>query len=71
MIAILITSVYANSEGNVPREGELAVRRQNDIGDEVVVALQRLLGEAVNIGVLQELPDNQALVCKRACIRSQ
>lgn len=53
------------SEGLVPRrgQGELAVRRDNDVRDKVVVAVQDLLGEAERRVVPGELPDNGGLVC--------
>jgi len=53
------------TEGLVPRrrEGELAVRRDDNVRDEVVVAVEDLLGEAERRLVTGELPDNDGLVC--------
>lgn len=55
------------TEGLVPRrrKGELAVRRDDDVRDEVVVAVENLLGETERRLVAGELPDNDGLVCER------
>lgn len=52
------------TEGLVPRgrEGELAVRRDDDVRDEVVVAVEDLLGETERRLVAGELPDDDGLV---------
>ena len=46
-----------------PGQRELAVRGQHDVRDEVVVATQRVLGQAVLLRLVEQLPDDQALVC--------
>lgn len=46
------------------REGELAVRRNHNIGHEVVVAVQDLLGVAVVSLVTRKLPDNDGVVAR-------
>lgn len=53
------------TEGLVPRgrESELAVRRDHNVRDEVVVAVEDLLGEAERRLVTRKLPDNDGLVC--------
>jgi hypothetical protein len=53
------------TEGLVPRrrEGELAVRRDHDVRDEVVVAVEDLLGEAERALLARKLPDDDGLVC--------
>ena len=53
------------TEGVVPRrgEGELAVRGDDDVRDEVVVAVEDALRVAVLILVTGELPDDDRLVC--------
>lgn len=52
------------TEGLVPRrrESELAVRRDDNVRDEVVVAVEDLLGEAERRLVAGELPDDDGLV---------
>ena len=44
------------------REGELAIRGDDDIGDEVVVAVENALGVAVAVLVAGQLPDDDGLV---------
>ena len=55
------------TKGVVPRrgEGELAVRGDDNIRDEVVVAGEDALGEAVLVLVTGQLPDDDGLVCIR------
>lgn len=43
-------------------ESELAVGRDNDIGDKVVVSVKDALGVAVRVLVASQLPDNDGLV---------
>lgn len=52
------------AEGVIPgrRQSELAVRRDNDIRNEVVVAMKDALGVAVGVLVAGQLPDNDSLV---------
>lgn len=52
------------TEGLVPRgrEGELAVGGDDNVRDEVVVAVEDLLGETERRLVTGELPDNDGLV---------
>jgi hypothetical protein len=52
------------AEGFVPRgrKGELAVRGDDDVRDEVVVAVEDLLGETKVAVLARELPDNDGLV---------
>lgn len=52
------------TEGMVPRggKGKLAVRRDNDIGNEMVVAMENSLGVTVRILVASQLPNNDTLV---------
>jgi hypothetical protein len=59
------------AEGLVPRrrERELAVRRDDDVRDKVVVAVEDLLGEAERRLVARELPDDDGLVCGSATFR--
>lgn len=54
------------TESLVPRRGEseLAVRRDDNVGDEVVVAVEDLLGETERRLVTRELPDDDGLVCE-------
>jgi hypothetical protein len=54
------------AQGVVPRGGqsELAVRRDDDIGDEVAVAVKALLGNAVVALLVGQVPDDDGLVCK-------
>lgn len=61
------TSVQVpETERLVPRgrEGELTVRRDHNVRDEVVVAVEDLLGVAVVGLVAGELPDNDSLVAR-------
>lgn len=60
------------TEGLVPRgrEGELAVRRDDDVRDEVVVAVEDLLGETERRLVAGKLPDDDGLVCEMSAGRS-
>lgn len=60
------------TEGLVPRgrEGELAVRRDDDVRDEVVVAVEDLLGETERRLVAGELPDDDGLVWEMSAGRS-
>lgn len=53
------------TESVVPRRGEseLAVGGDDDVGDEVVVAVEDTLGVAVRVLVTGQLPDNDGLVC--------
>lgn len=55
------------AQGLVPRAGQgvVAVRRQHNIADEVAVAVQALLSNAVVGLVTGQLPDDQGLVCSR------
>lgn len=55
------------TEGVVPggRECELAIRRDNDIGDKVVVSVEDLFGRAVAGIVAGQLPDDDGLVWSR------
>jgi len=55
------------TEGVVPggREGELAVRRDNDIGDEVVVSVEDFFGGTVARLVAGQLPDDDGLISGR------
>lgn len=55
-------------EGLVPRgrESELAVRGDDDVRNEMVVAVQDLLGEAERRVVPRELPDDDGLVWYRS-----
>ena len=52
------------AESVIPRsrEGELAIGRDNDIRDEVVVAVEDSLGVAVALFVASQLPDDDGLV---------
>ena len=52
------------TEGLVPRgrEGELAVRRDGNVRDKVVVAVEDLLGETERGVISGELPDDDGLV---------
>ena len=54
------------SQGLVPRGGksELSVRGDDNVGDEVVVTVQDLLGVTVFTVFTSELPDNDLLVCE-------
>lgn len=54
------------SQGLVPRGGksELSVRGDDNVGDEVVVTVQDLLGVTVFTVFTSELPDNDLLVCR-------
>lgn len=54
------------SEGLVPRgrEGELAVRGDRDVRDEVVVSVEDLLGETEGVLVSGKLPNDDSLVYK-------
>ena len=51
-------------EGLVPgaAEGEVAVGGEDDVGDEVAVAVEPLLGDAVVHVVAGQLPDDERLV---------
>ena len=52
-------------EGVVPggRQRELAIRRDDDVGDEVVVSVKDALRVAVRLLLAGELPDDNGLVC--------
>ena len=43
-------------------ESELAIGRDDNIGNEVVVAVEDALGVAILILITRELPDNDGLV---------
>ena len=52
------------TEGVVPGrgKGKLAIRRDNNIRNEVVVAVENSLGVTIRIFVARQLPDNNGLV---------
>ena len=52
-------------EGVVPggRQRELAIRRDDDVGDEVVVSVKDALRVTVGLLLAGELPDDNGLVC--------
>ena len=52
------------TKGVIPggREGELAVGRDNDIRDEVVVAVEDALGVPIALFIAGQLPDDDGLV---------
>jgi len=54
------------AEGLVPRSGdsELTARGHDDVGDEVVVALESSHWESIGAGVLGEVPDDERLVAR-------
>ena len=54
-------------DGHTPRggEGELAVRRDHDVVDEVGVTLEGPLGLTVVVLIAGEVPHEQGLVCKQ------
>lgn len=56
------------AEGVVPRgrKGKLTVRGDDDVGHEVVVAVEDLLGETKVTVLTGQLPDDDGLVCKRS-----
>jgi hypothetical protein len=55
------------TQGLVPRTGQsvVAIGRQNDIADEMRVAVQTLLGNSVVLLVTGQLPDDQGAICGR------
>lgn len=50
----------------VPRAREciVAVRRENDVADEVRVTVETLLGNTIAVVFAHQTPDDQCLVCK-------
>lgn len=54
------------TKGVVPgrRQGELAVRRDDDVGDEVIVAVKNAFWVAVRVVIAGQLPDDDSLVFK-------
>ncbi len=53
------------SEGVVPRgrQGELAVRRDDNVGNKVVMAVQNSFWVSVRVFVAGELPHDDSFVC--------
>jgi len=53
------------TEGVVPRSGEseLAVRRDNDVGNEVVVSVENAFWVAKRVLIPGQLPDDDGFVC--------
>ena len=53
------------AEGVVPRrrEGKLAIRRDDNIGDEVVMSVEDTLGVTVRVLFTSQLPDDDSLIC--------
>lgn len=52
------------TESVVPgrREGELAIRRDDNIGDKVVVAVENSLGVAIRVLIAGQLPDDDGFI---------
>ena len=45
------------------RQGELPVRRDDNIGNEMVMSMKDSLGITVTVFITSQLPDNDRLVC--------
>lgn len=54
------------AQGLVPwsRQGVVSVRWQNNVADEVAVAIETLLGHTIAVSLAQQAPHDQSLVCK-------
>lgn len=52
------------AESFVPasRQGVVSVRWQNDVGDEVAVAIETLLRHSIAVSFTQQAPDDESLV---------
>jgi len=52
------------TEGMVPggRQGELPVRRDDNVGNEMVMSMKDSLGITVTVFIASQLPDNDRLV---------
>ena len=52
------------TEGVIPgrREGELTIRRNDNIGNEVVVDMENSLGVAVRVLIASQLPDDDGFI---------
>lgn len=63
----LSTSNLPEAKSAVPGSGEreLSVRRDNNIGDEVAVALEGLAGVGIGVGIPGQRPDHDRLVTGR------
>ena len=57
------------AEGMVPRSGEseLAVRGDNDIGNEVVVSVKNTFWVTKRVLIPGQLPDDDSFVCRDVC----
>jgi len=54
------------AEGVIPRSGksELAVRRDNDVGNEMVVSVKNAFWVTERVLVSGQLPDDDGFVCR-------
>jgi len=54
------------TEGVIPRSGksELAVRRDNDVGNEVVVSVENTFWVTERVLISGQLPDDDGFVCR-------
>lgn len=54
------------AESVIPRSGEseLAVRGDNDVGNEVVVSVENAFGVTKRIFIPGQLPDDDSFVCR-------
>jgi len=47
------------------RQSKLTIRRDDDIGNEVVMAVEDALGVSVGVLIASQLPDDNGLVCTK------